>query len=195
MTTPASAAVRSILEHCDSYTWTTMGFGMIRTYLDPAKQWRLNIWDDRLQVPNVSTIHDHPWSFTSYVFCGSLNNTIYDVFTHSRTPMTHAYHSIKTGEGGGPVEKPNHCRLLAHPKLIYRAGSQYSQVLDVVHETSYERGTVTLNDRTPPTETYTARVFWPLGQEWVDAEPRRATPREVADAVEAALGLFKREAA
>lgn len=56
-----------------------------------------------------------------------------------------------------------------------------------MHETKYARGTVTLNDRTPPTKAYTARVFWPAGTEWVDAMPRRATKQEVLDAVSAAL--------
>lgn len=192
MSTPTSAAVQSILHHCDGYEWTTMGFGMIRTYLDEAKRWRLNVWDDRLVVPNVSTIHDHPWSFTSYILAGTLNNRIFGFQGTSRTPMTHHYHAIKTGEGGGPVEAPNSCRLIERSKLIYRAGSQYMQALDVIHETSYERGTVTLNDRTPPTQAYTARVFWPVGQAWVDAMPRKATDSEIYGAVDAALALFNK---
>lgn len=34
------AFTRSVLENAGHYKWTTMGFGMIRTYLDHAKRWR-----------------------------------------------------------------------------------------------------------------------------------------------------------
>lgn len=196
MNIAAAAAIESILHHCDDYEWTTMGFGMIRTYLDSDKRFRLNVWDDRLQVANVSTVHDHPWSFTSWIFAGTLNNTIFDVHELGRVTRmrpTHAFHYIKTGEGGGPVEAPQCAVLKPRPKLIYRPGSEYSQVLDQVHETLYERGTVTLNDRSTPTESYTARVFWPYGTEWIDAMPRKATGVEIANAVEAALALFERD--
>lgn len=114
---PTIAFARSVLEHADSYDWTTMGFGMIRTYLDVDKQWRLNVWDDRLQVPGVSTIHDHPWSFTSFICAGCLNNRRYTVADYA-AEVTHLYHRIKTGEGGGPVEEPLRAHLVPQPVHI-----------------------------------------------------------------------------
>jgi len=193
MELPTAATVRTILEHYEDHTWTTMGFGMIRTYLDEAKRWRLNVWDDRLQVPNVSTIHDHPWSFTSYCYAGLLTNRVFIVHSPVKDELaTHEWHRIKTGEGGGPVEEPQLAMLSPLRPEFYPPGHSYHQNLDVVHETQFERGTVTLNDRSEPTEAYTARVFWPKGTEWVDAMPRPATPHEVMEAVAVALHNFDR---
>lgn len=196
MDLPSPLTIRTILEHYDAHTWTTMGFGMIRTYLDEAKRWRLNVWDDRLQVPDVSTIHDHPWSFTSYIFAGEMRNQRFNVMNleFNVGEATHEWHSIKTGEGGGPVEEPHFARLDALPLERYYPGHDYHQKLDEVHETMYERGTVSLNDRSAPTEAYTARVFWPVGTKWVDAMPRPATKREIEDTVAVALHLFDRRA-
>lgn len=186
--------VRAILREPEHNTWTTMGFGMIRTYIDADKRWRLNVWDDRLAVPFVSTIHDHPWSFESLCIIGELHNYKYE-FGEVRGIIrpTHQYHRIKTGEGGGKVEEPSICTLTPQAVRIYYPGETYSQKLDEVHETHYLRGTVTLNDRTPPTAAYTARVFWPLGREWVDAEPRPADPNEVMRACHAALELDRKQ--
>lgn len=177
------AAVSAILDHPQSFSWTTQGFGMIRTYLDSGKRWRLNIWDDRLAIPNVSLIHDHPWSFRSFIIAGRLTNQRYRIVAGD---PTHQFHSILTGEGGGPVETPSFCRLEKTVTEVFGPGETYAQSLDQIHETSYLRGTITLNDRTPPTKTHTARVFWPVGQPWVDAMPRTATNDEVINAIDAA---------
>jgi predicted dehydrogenase len=163
---------------------------MIRTYLGESKRFRLNIWDDRLRTnPPASTIHDHPWDFTSYIISGRLLNIAYyvvEVDTNDET-STHQYFRIKTGEGGGPTEDPKFARLTFACAQLYSEGDDYYQSKECVHETQYDRGTVTLNDRSPPTAEYTARVFWPRGQSWVDAVPRPATNAEIKQAVESAL--------
>lgn len=180
------------LENHDKHEWTTMSFGMIRTYLDPKKRWRLNVWDDRLQVPNVSIIHDHPWSFGSLNIVGELTNIRYNsIDVIGDAAGTHLYHKIVTGEGGGPAEAPRKCRLIPKPEETYFAGGYYHQYAEEVHETSYLRGTVTLNDRTPASADHTARVFWPVGTNWVDAMPRIATSGEIRAAIDAALERFK----
>lgn len=186
---PTEIVIRSVLERAGTYRWTTMGFGMIRTYLDDAKRWRLTVWDDRLQVPGVSTIHDHPWSFTSHVICGTLINQRYRC-EFAEGVASHQFHRIKTGEGGGPVEHAVDCLLRPRLCNTWQAGQSYRQELREVHETLYDRGTVTLNDRTPPTKEHTARVFWPKGQQWVDAMPRSATHKEIVQATQAALELL-----
>lgn len=186
----AKELTHSALVRWNTFEWTTQGFGMIRTYLDTAKRWRLNIWDDRLMVPNVSLIHDHPWSFTSYVIAGELTNRRYGVRETAPArgeDATHHWHHIITGEGGGKHSPVHDCLLIKHKKEVYGPSSIYSQSLDEVHKTNYTRGTVTINDRTPATKDHTARVFWPVGTEWVDAEPRIARSDEVNAAVGAAL--------
>jgi len=165
--------------------WTVQGFGFLRTYFGPAdapKRYRLNLWDHRFTVPNVSTIHDHPWSFTSIIVAGKFTNLRY---TMRRSvggldaKPTHTYTTIRTGEGGGLEKSPfNHCVLEPKWREHYGAGDMYTQRADEIHETMFEDGAVTLNERVGDTEH--ARVFWPYGTDWVDAIPRPATWEEVS---------------
>lgn len=188
---PLQAMLAGLLVRSHQYSWTVQGFGMIRTYLDPDKRWRLNIWDDRLGTPDVSVIHDHPWSFTSYVLAGEVKNVRYRVVEGS---PTHHYQEIVTGEEGGPKGAIASCCMGFDLPEDYRAGEWYSQKLDEIHHIECVRGTVTLNDRTKPILAHTARVFWPLGTKWVDAKPRPALQRELDAAVEAAARLLNCQA-
>lgn len=183
------ALARSIFDKPFEHEWTVQGFGMLRTYLDPDKRWRLNVWHSGLAVPNVSIIHDHPWDFNSLILAGEFYNTRYtnDVLN---SPATHMVQRIRTGEGGGPEGEPVSVALLAHPREIYWAGDIYSQKAEEVHASSYADGTVTLNDRTRRPDPDHALVFWPFGEEWVDAEPRAATRKEIIIATSAAREQF-----
>jgi hypothetical protein len=174
--------------------WTVQGFGFLRTYFGPAdapKRFRLNLWDHRFTVPNVSTIHDHPWDFTSVIVAGEFINQRYRQTTlaYSRDApgkFTHAYATIKTGEDGGLDKSSfNACVLEPKSKEPYEPGDVYHQRADEIHETLFVDGAVTLNERIGDTEH--ARVFWPYGTHWVDAMPRPATPVEVSLAVRNSL--------
>lgn len=192
---PMADQVINALELPEAYEWTAQGFGMIRTYLDENKRYRLNIWHSKLRVPNVSTIHDHPWSFISRVFAGELKNTIYDVVKRGLEP-THSFYRIKTGEDGGPLGDAHPVTLQARPSTFYFPGDQYAQRNTIIHETDYRDGTVTLNDRTKVlTPNHSARVFFPFGTEWVDAKPRPATAKEIEMVVKAARLLLPLSAA
>lgn len=173
--------------------WTVQGFGMVRTYLDDAKEWRLNIWDASLKVPNVSEIHDHPWSFTSWVLCGGLTNIRFeradqvqlvqvpgDARRGFSLKLQHVV--IATGEGGGPICAPDTVELLARQPESYGPGEGYIQERAEVHQTIALPGTVTLNQRSPATPEHTANIYWPSGP-WVSAEPRPATRTEIYNAV------------
>jgi hypothetical protein len=168
--------------------WTAQGFGFLRTYFGPAdapKKFRLNLWHSRFTVPNVSTIHDHPWDFTSIIVAGEFSNVRYKMKMADRNP-THAYTTIKCGIGGG-MEKSEFqaCVLVEGFPEDYFPGDEYRQRAAEIHETRFVDGSITLNERTGDTEQ--ARVFWPWGTHWVDAIPRPATPEEVADAVSYSL--------
>lgn len=174
----------------DRREWTAQGFGFLRTYFGPAdapKKFRLNLWNRRFTVPNVSTIHDHPWDLTSLIVAGQLVNMRYclrDIRSGPRPTVgpTHDFTTIKTGEGGGLEKAPvQYCELDPYPTEVYRPGMSYKQHAEEVHETIFADGTVTLNERIGDTEH--ARVFWPYGTDWVDAIPRKATHEEVADTV------------
>lgn len=184
------AAIHSILNETGlGREWTVQGFGMIRTYLDEKKRWRLNVWDDRLRVSDVTVIHDHPWSFTSWIFCGALRNQRYEFERTDRCP-THKWMRIETGEAGGPKSPVATCVLKPKGLEVYWPGDTYRQLNNEVHETIVQRGTVTLNDRSEPSEDHSARVFWRTYDKWVDAKPRPATTHEVCMAIQAAMDIW-----
>jgi hypothetical protein len=170
--------VRRVLEEEDR-TWTYQGFGMLRTYLDPAERLRLNIWDPASATDNVSMIHDHTWDFTSYVVCGHVVNHVFRVDNRSSFGEPYLGHRIRTGEGGGPTrDEPFKCRLIEQePGLIGRCDS-YRQHHLQLHYTEALPGTITINDRELIPGPKIATVCWKEGA-WVSAEPRPATAAEV----------------
>lgn len=183
----------AVLERWETHRWTWQGFGMVRMYLDPAKRYRLNIWDERSKVPRVSLIHDHPWSFKSAIYCGEIKNQRYVFRDDPRVleAFTHNYKRIKTGEELSEVHDVRHCLLRPREPETYRRGQTYEQLLDEVHETHAQIGTVTVNERTAPTQEYSARVFWHRNEpHWVSATPRPAAEFEVKRAVARALELW-----
>jgi hypothetical protein len=193
------AAVRSILEHPQGRDWTVQGFGMMRTYFGKDKQYRLNIWNSALAVRGVSIIHDHPWDFRSWIIGGQFTNVRYEDVTGTDNPLLslapaangesgiYNYMEIKTGEGGGKTGEVYKMTLLARPQEFYGPGATYEQKAEEIHASFYHDGTVTLNDRRRVGTGEHAHVFWPYGQKWVDAEPRKAKPAEVKSTLALAL--------
>ena len=93
------ASVRSILEHADAYAWSIQGFGMLRCYL--TKEVRLHVWDSSFAVRCVSTIHDHPWDFTSLIVSGAVKQYRFTE-VHPRTGAPeYRRQVIRCGTDGG----------------------------------------------------------------------------------------------
>jgi len=182
--------VANVLED-ENRNWTIQGFGFLRTYFgtkNNPKRYRLNLWDNRFTIPNVSTIHDHPWDFKSVIIAGEFLNQRYELENDESNP-THNYTILKTGEGGGLTKTdPKACKLIPYNEEFYLPGNIYSQKANEIHETKFVNGSVTLNERVGDTEH--ARVFWPYGKNWVDARPRVATKDEVKKAVETSLNKW-----
>jgi hypothetical protein len=178
------AMVRPILEAPLYYHWTVQGFGMLRTYIDGNKVWRLNVWNKALVVPNVSTIHNHPWHFESWIIAGRFANRRY---TEEQIGTAYSVATIKTGEGGGVRSETTAVSLRSHGDEMYRPGDHYKQRADEIHESFYSNGCVTLNKRERVGDGEHARVYWPAGLEWVDAEPRAATEEEITTTAGLAL--------
>ena len=187
--------VKSILERATNFEWSLQGFGMLRLYLSPEV--RLHVWDDRYAVTYVSTMHDHPWDFWSRVIGGKLDNQRYELFSvilPSWTPpkgqedqyMHMMMQKIRCGVGGGLVKacmtedeaQPVVLRKL-HREGPWTAADYYHQKAEEIHVSTPARGTVTIVERHFKADTEHARVFWPRGQEWVSAEPRKATQEEI----------------
>ena len=184
------AMAKFILGDAQMYRWTVQGFGMMRTYIpapESQKRFRFNVWNSALAVPHVSVIHDHPWSFDSWIINGKFRNRrlVEDFF--NGTP----YHwmTIKTGEGGGSSAQRFTMGLRELPAEHYTTGDKYHQDAAEIHLSDYDDGTVTLNDRVGDTEH--ARVFWPVGEDWVDAKPREATAAEIDSTVKLALAKWE----
>jgi hypothetical protein len=182
--------VRDILEAPGKFRWTVQGFGFLRCYPGTGKRLRLNVWDNRLTLPHVSTIHDHPWQLTSWIFSGTLMNHRYlEVPRDQGTPYWYAW--LRTGEGGG-LEHDGEATEIWLEKLpleCYKAGDLYSQEANEIHRTAFQTGTVTLNERIGDTER--ARVFWDQGERWYDAMPREATTAEIDRTISYALKKWK----
>lgn len=181
-------AIRKLLEHADRLEWSLQGFGMLRAYLGADKRTRLHIWDDRYAVPNVSTIHDHPWHFESLVVSGQVENTIYE--EQAPVGATHHVQRIICGPGGCAMDRLPDVRLYVVSSRVYRAEQVYGQRAHWVHESKPSRGAVTLVHRKFLDQTEQAHVLFPVGAEWVSAEPRPATREEVASIVGYALSVW-----
>lgn len=173
--------VEFILSNSHSFKWSIQGFGMLRLYL-PGDA-RLNVWDSRYRVNNVSLMHNHPWNFDSVVVSGCLRNIRYRLKSGSTM-----YHTgrIQPGPGGGLLEQLPDTPLIALSAEKYEAGSVYRQEADEIHVSDPEDGTITINyrERVQPDQ---ALVFWPTGEEWVSAEPRPAVSDEVESITSLAL--------
>lgn len=175
--------------------WTLQGFGMLRTYLtdnlatDGRKvhQPRLNVWDSRYQVRHVSLVHDHPWNFDSYIVMGKLVNRRYVIADRPGRAMKVV--TIQCGEGGCITSSPMPVYLSENSVEVYGPGDTYHQDASEIHVSVPDDSTVTINYRTFHENTENARVFWPAAEEWVSAEPRRATDEEILDICGYALKL------
>lgn len=187
--------VRFLLERAADYKWSIQGFGMLRLYLDGAHEPRLNIWDSRYRIPNVSMMHTHPWDFASLIVAGELGNVRYVEAAPCDGKGVIEVHSsqIKPGPSGGLrrhageiLEDREVCRFIPQCEEIYSPGEVYFQLADEIHVSLPSDGCITINLR-ERVGADVARTFWPRGTECVSAEPRVATAEEVSDITQLAL--------
>jgi hypothetical protein len=175
--------------------WTLQGFGMLRLYL--SKEWRLHVWSpDTHAIKDVSTIHTHPWDFTSYVLSKTIDNMRY---TERQPPFANVCDppfsrrmkkaTIVCGSAAEIVGDVEDVVLVGGQLETYQPGDVYTQKAHEIHKSTPEPGTVTLVRRTFHADTEHAQVYW-TGPEWVDAKPRPATREEIRDITQLALEKF-----
>lgn len=186
-----AALVRSILEQFRVYTWTVQGFGFARTKI--ANVGRIHVWDSRLATSLVSTMHTHPWPLKSTIISGELINQRFVRATEGQKFALPYMHSrIATGEGGGLIGEPEQVGILPLDDApeFYMPGAVYEQRPDEIHRSIPQDGTVTLMERPqgPPLEE--ASVYWPVGTEWVSAEPRSIENWKLESAISYALARW-----
>jgi len=185
------ALVKHLLEHPESMEWTLQGFGMLRCYLEPEV--RLHVWDSRFKAPDVSELHTHPWDFHSLVVAGVVRNHRFVETTegaHQGTgqQIPRKRQTIRCGEGGGLVGEPVDVFLAEQPTETFEAGETYTQKAEEIHRSIPEDGTVTIIEREFREDTEHAFVYFQ--GEWGTAEPRPASPAEVAAILDNALGTW-----
>lgn len=171
------ALVKELLAHAQYFNWSVQGFGMFRLYLG-GKATRLHVWDNRFRTINVSDVHDHPWNFKSQVVAGRLVNQRYSIDSGFFTP-NYLVTTIQCGAMACTMTEPKPVSLVDEAAEVYGEGATYAQHKSEIHCSQPTNGTVTVIERTFGQDTEHARVFWPAGEQWVDAKPRAATVDEV----------------
>lgn len=183
--------VKNILEHAEHYEWELKGLGIMRTYL--SEDAKLHVWDSRYRVPNVSMIHEHPWTFESTIIAGCLHQARF-----TATPMLESAVNdvdvnpymrsiVQCGPGGCLLAEPTLVHLNTRGEEVYGEGERYQQVFDEIHRSFPEDGTVTIVRRVDYKEAQAAAVYWPHGEEWVSSDPVMATPGKIRDIANYAL--------
>lgn len=174
------------------FEWTLQGLGMLRTYLGSDRTFRLHVWDDRYVAdPTPSELHTHPWDMESLVIAGQVHNTRFKRELIPREEnLNYMEQTIFCGTGGGLEGEPSPCQLVEQPVELYAPGETYFQRSTEIHLSSPLRGTVTLVQRQFGLDVDHASVFWPIGEEWVTAEPRDATSDEILEIVGTSLDLY-----
>ena len=111
-----------------SNKWSIQGLGMYRRYLDPKKDFQINIWDPMDAYEGASMVHTHPWNFTSYVLGGCIIDEHYH-FTESLYVAGQHWkqQKIECGEGGGPIEDPVPVKLEKIESKVYTASQDYTR--------------------------------------------------------------------
>lgn len=188
-----TSLVKFILKNPIGLDWETQGMGFLRLRLPGDR--RLHIFHRSLIYPNVSVIHDHrQWGFHSFIVTGILQNICYSFIQQSASEpmMTHEYCSLKCGIGCEFVPNSSGtCRLIMRPRETLSAGEFYAMEPNEIHETQAIDGTTTLIKQYRQAGVDSARVFWPIGGEWISAEPRKSTKKEILLVTQSALENFE----
>lgn len=183
------AMAKVILEHSLSFDWSLQGLGMLRLHL--SDDCRLHVWDTRFAFPNASPIHDHQqWWLNSTVLSGQLQNWKY---CESTAPSAgrFMFQTLKAGYGCKALHEPREVWLNLYSRSTYFPGDSYAQEPAEIHRSVPENGTVTIMSKMPTADAENARVFWPWGEEWGSAEPRKATQDEILGMTSKALELWR----
>lgn len=184
--------VESILRCPPSFGWSTQGLGMLRFRLGEFA--RLQVWHPDLRIAGVSDIHTHPWSFTSTIVVGDIQDNLYkEVGAKDYFSEPYIKQGIRCGVGSGTVGEllggSEKVLLRSDYTSLYDEGRTYFHSDTDIHSTSAAVGTVTLLER-EPNGSCQAAIYWPEHEKWVSAQPRDVVPSEVQHIIQSALRRF-----
>jgi hypothetical protein len=194
-------AIAKIIEKADAYPWSVQGLGMLRLYL--SDDVRIHIWHKgliyRSSPISPTAKHTHPWGFESLIIAGSIVNHRYMKVAPASAAarasgLQYMEVEIMCGEGGGPTDNRQEVYLFPLPRAAYYPGQLYSQTADMIHETAFIDGTVTVITRhlERGRDRDKACVYYEHGAAFVSAEPRFATKEEVALVRDAAMSALEK---
>lgn len=124
--------------------WHPLGFLMINLgYISDQESIRLHIWSDNIRSTQDPPwmIHNHNWTFKSYILCGKITNQVYRISNYQNAPTNKIYQVIYND---------NMSNLIATEKLVYSSliaeteftqGEIYSMDSREFHSTIVENNT------------------------------------------------------
>jgi hypothetical protein len=180
------ALVRTMLEHAEDYPWRMQDIGLLGLRLDDRREHRLHVWGPAHSIGDPP-VHDHPYDFTSVVVVGEITNTRYvddaSGERYTRVRYSTADENVRTADS----------IALAGTATVFRAGDEYSQRADELHDSRQVPGTVTII-RMAFREVRRLSVCTRGDAPWRSGQSRPATPDEIKAITGAALDQLDREA-
>jgi len=161
------------------------GLGFLRVNI--GNDLRMHIWDDALEYPNVSKMHNHSWDLQSKIVCGTIYN---HRFAYNPAGQPYLRRRLRCGVGCEWVGNPELVHLSPLPIQKLLSGQMYFQHANEIHITQAVPGTITLMHRKYDGPNGEADIFWELGKEWGTAEPHEATAEEIETAIKKSLLLM-----
>jgi hypothetical protein len=149
------------------FQWHAHGIGMLRTYLDEDRTVRLNLWHKGFLNPGISTMHTHPRPFTSTVYAGMMTNITYARRAFGGVEYREGI--IQCGDAFNGIESTHTVYLEEIDRRVLYTGDTYSQPTEVIHDTDFINGTVTVMTWDRAESDKHASVFWPPLVGWGDA--------------------------
>jgi hypothetical protein len=165
-----------------SFKWRRHGIGFIKAYLNEERTKRVHVFHKRFLTPGITIHHTHPWHLFSEVLKGNLVNTRFRKQGISSCRFMEGVISCCDFKGveGEPVE----VGLLSDAPEIYTdTNGYYFQWSDEIHMTEATDGTVTVVTLVPAKEEGKARVYWPVGSEYVNADISELSEEDILEAV------------
>lgn len=128
--------VRAAKANGVQFQWHPLGFVIGKLLQESEQTARLHIWlPGGMKAQSVTLmVHDHVFSFTSWVLAGTIENVEYKIDTsgteYALYLTEYSGHVSVLKKSGGTL------RLVETARVQYRAGSSYSVPVGQLHETS-----------------------------------------------------------
>jgi hypothetical protein len=175
------ALVQTILEHAEDFPWRMQEIGLLGLRLDDRREHRLHVWGPTYAV-GEPPVHDHPYDFASTVVVGELTNTRY-----VEDPAGVEYQRVRYSPTDEDARTTDTVKL-SSTATVLRAGDEYTQRAQDLHDSRQVPGTVTLLRMS--FVDVAALTVCTRDARWVSAQARPATPAEVEAITGAALDRF-----